>query len=129
METLSHILHMATEYPDVAAAVVGILLSMFATQFVKKLLPSTWPDSKYRVVVQLTGFFTGWFFTHGAWVLFDTGASHFEKFYASAGCGFASPAVYSFLSAWLGHKYPWFDRVLSGRPKAEVPPSDQSPSK
>lgn len=126
MEILQHILNLAASYPDLSAAVVGIALSMCATQFIKKQLPDDWSEGKYRRAVQLTGFITGWMFTHGAWVLFDHGASHFEKLYASAGCGFASPAVYSFLSAWLGHKYPWFDRVLSGRPK-ETPDAPVTP--
>lgn len=126
MEIVNHILHLASDYPDLAAAAVGIAMSMFATQFIKKQLPDEWSDSKYRRAVQFVGFFTGWIFTHGAWVLFDHGASHFAKFYYSAGCGFASPAIYSFLSAWLGHKYPWFDRVLSGRPTPEIK-SEQPP--
>jgi hypothetical protein len=128
MELLQKILNMASVYPDLTAAVVGIVLSMAATQFIKKLFPDNWSDHKYRVGVQLTGFFTGWIFTHGAWALFDHGASHFEKLYASAGCGFASPAIYSFLSAYLSKKYSWFETAFSGRPapKQETP-SDQVP--
>jgi len=118
MDFIRDILGIFSKYPDVAAAVVGITLSMLATQFIKKLLPDEWTDSKFKKVTQMIGFFTGWIFTHGAWILFDPTSSHFEQVYASAGCGFASPCVYSFVSQYVMHRYPWFDRVFSGRPQA-----------
>ena len=121
MDMVHSILHLFTEYPDVAAAFVGILCSLMATQFIKKMLPDSWSDETYRKVTQMVGFFTGWAFTHGAWVLFDPTSSHFERVYASAGCGFASPSVYSFVSQYMMHRYPWFDKVFSGRPHAQLP--------
>ena len=118
-EMFEHVMQIVHQYPDFAAAVVGVFLSMVATQFFKNFLPDTWTDQRYRRWTQLMGFATGWFFTHGAWVLFDPTSSHFEKVYASMGCGFASPALYSFLSAWLSAKFPWFERTFSGRPQGQ----------
>ena len=50
------------KYPDLAAALIGLILSWFATQFVKSLIKDEVPDIKYRLYVRLTGFFTGMFF-------------------------------------------------------------------
>lgn len=116
-------------HPTIAAGIVGISLSMLATQALKMYIPDDWSSHKYLLTTQMIGFVTGWFFTFGAWVIFDTKASGFEKFYASASAGFAGPAIYSFVSSFVCHKFPWFDEKFSGRPKPAtsqdkpVPPS------
>lgn len=115
-ETIRKYLELAGQYPDLCAGIMGVLMSMFATQFVKKALPDSLSEETYRRIVHLTAFVTGWIFGHGAWTLFDPHSSHFEKLYASTGCGFASPAIYSFISAYMKNRYPWFDKVFSGRP-------------
>lgn len=116
MEWVNGILKAFSNYPDVAAAVVGVFISWCATQFVKKLLPDTWPEKKYRRAVQITGFVTGWGFAHGAWILFDPTSTHFERAYMSAACGFASPALYSLIVPYLATKWPRIGKAMSGRP-------------
>lgn len=106
------------KYPDVTAAVVGLLISWFATQFLKTLIKDWVPDTRYRTYVRLIGFFTGWFFTYGAWRILDPTATTFASFYFSAGIGFASPALYSFVIPYLKVKFPFLEK-LSGRP--EIP--------
>jgi len=118
VEHISGLLGLIAQYPDIAAAILGIFLSMCCTQFVKMFLPDSMPTPRYRLLVQLIGFVSGWVFTHGAWILFDPSSGHFERLYASAGCGFASPAIYSMLIPWLTSKWPAVGRALSGRPDA-----------
>ena len=118
MEIVHAILNTFSQYPDFSAGCIGISASILATQFIKRLLPDEWPERKYRKVVQIIGFVTGWFFSHGAWIIIDPSSTHFEKLYASMGCGFASPSVYAFVFGWLGHKFPWFDAAFSGRPNS-----------
>lgn len=120
MGVINYILGIAKEYPDLAAAMVGLVLSWCATQFFKKMIPDNISDGAYRRAVQGIGFVTGWGFAHGAWILFDPTSSHFEKFYASAGVGFASPALYSLAVSYLAEKYQWA-KGLSGRPSEEPP--------
>ena len=43
------------KYPDLTAAIVGLLLSWFATQFIKNLIKDEVPDKRYRLYVRLTG--------------------------------------------------------------------------
>lgn len=114
------ILSIATKYPDLCAAGVGLLMSWGATQFFKKLIPATVSDTNYRRVVQAIGFVSGWLFAHGAWIIFDPTSSHFEKLYMSAGVGFASPALYSVVISFLAGKYQWA-KALSGRPSEDPP--------
>lgn len=104
------------KYPDLSAALVGLLLSWFATQFIKGLLPDMVPDIHYRRLVQGIGFGTGAFFAYGAWHLFDAKASAFEDIYYSIGIGVASPGLYSLVVPYLSNKFPWVEKVLSGRP-------------
>jgi hypothetical protein len=115
-QQVTGILGIFTAYPDLAAAAVGLSLSWCATQFVKKQLPDEWPTPKYRRAIQVVGFFCGWGFTLGAWMLFDPTASHFEKFYYPAGIGFASPALYALIVPYLSTKWPRIGKALSGRP-------------
>lgn len=104
-------------HPDLEAAVIGLLLSWFCTQFFKHMLPDSWSDAKYRRVTQVIGFVSGWIFTHGAWHLLDPTASRFEHIYYSAGIGFASPALYSLVVGWATNKWPGLEKRLSGRPQ------------
>lgn len=117
-EYIQHILDLFKSHPVIAAGVIGVSLSMLATQGLKMYIPDEWTERRYRLATQTIGFFTGWFFTHGAWALFDPSSGHFERFYASAGAGFASPAIYAFMSSFVMHKFPWFDERFSGRPKS-----------
>lgn len=117
VDTAAHLLKLVSQYPDIEAAIVGISLSIGATQFFKQFIPDSVSDETYGKLCQLIGFVTGWVFAHGAWILFDHSSSHFEKLYWSAGCGFASPAVYSFLSGFLEHRFSWWDKYFGGRSK------------
>jgi len=110
-----------TSHPDISAALVGLFLSWCATQFVKKQLPDGLSNEVFRRVTQIVGFVTGWFFAYGAWRLMDPTATRFEYLYYSAGIGFASPALYSLVVSYLANKYPWVEKVMSGRP-TETPP-------
>lgn len=116
MEWVNGILKAFSNYPDVAAALLGLALSWSATQTIKKMLPDTWSDAKYRHAVQIVGFVSGWAFTAGAWRLLDPSAGHFERFYYSAGMGFASPALYSAIIPYIATKFPRVGKALSGRP-------------
>lgn len=120
MEWIDSILGAFSKNPDVSAAILGIFLSWCATQFFKKLTPAEWSETKYRRAVQVTGFATGLAFTHGAWMLLDPTSTHFERAYMSAGCGFASPALYSliipFVTAKFGAVGQAIGKALSGRP-------------
>ena len=117
-------------HPIMAAGIVGVALSMLATQGLKMYIPDGWTDRQYRLTTQIIGFVTGWFFTYGAWIIFDPKSSNFVKFYASASAGFAGPAIYSFVSSYIMHKFTWFDERFSGRPKSvseqskPVPPAN-----
>jgi hypothetical protein len=108
------------KYPDLTAACVGLVLSWFATQFIKGIIKDEVPLSRYRLYVRLVGFFTGWFFAYGAWRILDPTATKFENFYFSAGIGFASPGLYSIVIPYLRSKFPVFEK-LSGRPDSETP--------
>lgn len=114
-EQVTSWLGVLSRYPDIAAAVIGLLLSWFATQFIKSLIKDTVTDGKYRAYTRLIGFFTGWFFAYGAWRILDPTATKFENFYFSAGIGFASPGLYSIVIPYLRSKFPIFEK-LSGRP-------------
>jgi Na+(H+)/acetate symporter ActP len=126
MEMLEKVLFLATKYPDLVAAVLGISFSLAATQFFKKFIPDSWSDENYGKAAQLIGFVTGTLFAHGAWRLLDPSSNHFEKFYASVGCGFASPAIYSFAMGYLENKFKWFDKYFGGRQKDGSPSSSDS---
>jgi hypothetical protein len=108
------------KYPDFTAGIVGLLLSWFATQFIKSLIKDQVPEARYKLYVRMIGFFTGWFFAYGAWRIIDSTATRFEDFYFSAGIGFASPGLYSILIPYLRSKFPIFEK-LSGRP--DTPPA------
>lgn len=108
-------------HPDFAAALVGIFLSWCATQFIKKQLPDSLSEPTFRRLTQCIGFVTGWFFAYGAWRLLDPTATRFENLYYAAGIGFASPAVYSLVVSYFANKYPWVEKVMSGRP-GQTPP-------
>lgn len=120
MEMFEHVLQVLSKYPDLAAAALGIALSLVATQFFKKFLPDAWSDEKYAKAAQLIGFVTGTLFAHGAWRMLDPSSNHFEKFYASVGCGFASPAIYAFVNGFMENKFPWWDKYFGGRNKDVV---------
>lgn len=119
MGVLKDLVAFLMSYPDIAAAVIGLILSWFATQFVKKLLPGALPDDTYRRVIQVAGFVSGWLFTIGAWRLLDPTSMHFERLYYAAGIGFASPALYSLIVPYVSSKWPAIGKALSGRPSED----------
>jgi len=115
MEQVSGWLSFFTKYPDISAAMIGLLLSWFVTQFVKKQLPDSMPDPVFRRVTQIVAFVAGWACAYGAWRLLDPTATRLEYMYYSAGIGFASPSIYSIVTHYLADKYAWVAKMSSGR--------------
>lgn len=108
-------LDLFSKHTDLTAAGIGLVLSWFATQFLKGMIKDEVPVIQYRRIVRAVGFVTGWFFAFGAWVVVDPTATRFENFFFSIGVGFASPGLYSIVIPLLKAKFPILEK-LSGRP-------------
>lgn len=116
MTLVQYVMGLLNSYPALCAGVVGVLLSLCATQFFKTLLPPAWEDEKYKAHVRLIGFFSGWLFGYGAWKLLDPAVGAFGDMYYAAGIGLVSPTLYSILVPVAVKRYPFLEGVLSGRP-------------
>jgi hypothetical protein len=102
--------------PQLSAGVVGVLLSLAATQVLKYLVPDTWTDYEYKATVRAIGIITGWFFGFGMWKILDPTAKSIVDLFWAVGVGFLSPASYSLLVPWICNKWPFMAKYLSGRP-------------
>jgi hypothetical protein len=114
-------LELAHRNPQIAAGVVGVFLSIAATQFLKAFVPPSVPNERYKAYVRLIGFFAGWFFGYGAWRIFDPTGTKFADMYWAAGIGFLSPLTYSIVIPLLVKRWPYMDAVFSGRPGTDGP--------
>lgn len=116
LDWIVQVIPYAGQYPQLAAGLVGVLMSLAATQILKYLIPSKWSDADYKHCVRVLGVLTGWFFGYGAWRLLDPKVGELGDFYWAIGIGFLSPTVYSLIVPLLVAKWPVLDKLLSGRP-------------
>jgi hypothetical protein len=117
----STIIQYATQNPQLAAGIMGVMLSLAATQVLKYLVPASWTDTEYKSTVRVIGIVSGWFFGFGAWKLLDPTERTIGDFFWAAGVGFLSPAIYSLLTALIGIKWPAIEKYVSGRPDGSNP--------
>lgn len=121
-ETVKWVTGMLIAYPEAAGVIGGLLASWAMTQWVKFLLPDTWPERTFKAVTRAIATVSAFGFCYGLWeaidyMRHDPSNERPLAVMVSIGCAFASPILYTITMRVVVHFFPWVDAKISARPK------------